>query len=166
MKSFALPQKETNIVTPQLPIYYIEYQNRRSGLVQMPEAATAGVLRKKVFFKFHKINRKLLCQSKHLWILQNNSGRLLLKADITIMKREIQIVFAVQSWMQYLLLRLKFQSAREASHYPVLWVSSRLLVTCISLIYLIDEFFFWFLVQLNKTKRLGEYKVLSFCFWC
>ena len=31
--------------------------------------------------------------------------------------------------------------------------------------HLIDEYPFWFLVQLNETRRLGEYKVLSFCFW-
>ena len=36
---------------PQLLIYYIQYENRKSRLEQMPEAATWGVLRKKVFFK-------------------------------------------------------------------------------------------------------------------
>ena len=36
---------------PQLPIYYIQYYNRKSQLVQLPETTTAGVLRKKVFFK-------------------------------------------------------------------------------------------------------------------
>ena len=37
--------------------------------MQMPEAATVGVLRKKVFFKIRKIHRKLLCQRKHLsWV--------------------------------------------------------------------------------------------------
>ena len=43
--------KKLNIFTPQLPIYYIQYQNRRSRSAQMPEAVTVGVLRKKVFFK-------------------------------------------------------------------------------------------------------------------
>ena len=38
--------------------------------------------------------------------------------------------------------------------------------TRLSLIYLLDEFFFLFLVQLNEWRRLGESKVLSFYFWC
>ena len=33
--------------------------------MQMPEAATVGVLRKKVFFKIRKSHRKLRCQRKH-----------------------------------------------------------------------------------------------------
>ena len=40
-------------------------------LVQMPEAATVGVLRKRVFFKISQNSRKFLCQRKHLWILEN-----------------------------------------------------------------------------------------------
>ena len=35
----------------------------------------------------------------------------------------------------------------------------------LSLTYLVDEFFFLFLVQLNKMKTVGESEVLSFCFW-
>ena len=46
----------------------------------------------------------------------------------------------------------------------LLWTSAQLLVTCISLIYLIEEFFSWFQASLDKTRRLGGYKVLSFCF--
>ena len=32
---------------PQLLVYYIQYSNRKSRLVQMPEVATGSVLRKK-----------------------------------------------------------------------------------------------------------------------
>ena len=39
-------------------------------------------------------------------------------------------------------------------------------VTRVSLIYQEVEFFFRFLVQLKVTRRLGESKVLSFCFQC
>ena len=45
-------------------------------------------------------------------------------------------------------------------------LTARLLVTRVNVIYLVDEFFFLFLVQLNEMRALGEYKVLSFCFWC
>ena len=38
-------------------------------------------------------------------------------ADIAKMKQEKQIVFVVGRWMQWLLFRLKSQSAREASHH-------------------------------------------------
>ena len=48
MKSFApsFPhhRKKLNIFTPQMLIYYIQYWNRKSRLVQMLEAATGGVL--------------------------------------------------------------------------------------------------------------------------
>ena len=44
-------RKKLNIFTPQQPIYYMYYQNMKSRLVQILEAATASVLRKKVFFK-------------------------------------------------------------------------------------------------------------------
>ena len=40
-------RKQLNIFTPHLLIYYIQYQNRKSRLVQMPEAATGGVLQKR-----------------------------------------------------------------------------------------------------------------------
>ena len=33
-------KRKLNIFTPQLLIYYIQYENRKSGLEQMPEAAT------------------------------------------------------------------------------------------------------------------------------
>ena len=164
--------------TPQLPMYYMQQQNRRSRLVQMPEATTVSVLRKMVFFKISQNSLETSVPEEtpvnfakflRTPFLQSNSGRLLLKADTAITKREIQIVFIVKSQIQCLLLRLLLPRARGKNlTIQFLWASSQLLVTRISLIYpyLIDEFFFWFLVQLNEARRLGEYKVLSFCFWC
>ena len=93
----------------------------------MPEAATGGVLRKNVLFKISQNSQETpvpevtsvnFVKFLRILFLQNNSGRLLLKADITITKREIQIVVVVESWMQSLLLRLKSQSEREESHHP------------------------------------------------
>ena len=64
----------------------------------MPEAATAGALRKKVFFKISQNLQEIpvpeetpLNSAKFLRtpFLQKNSGRLLLKADIAITKREM-----------------------------------------------------------------------------
>ena len=37
-------RKKLNIFMPQMSTYYIQYLNRKSRLVQMPEAATGGVL--------------------------------------------------------------------------------------------------------------------------
>ena len=95
--------------------------------MQMPEAGTVGVLRKKVFFKSLQNSHETpvpvetpvnFAQFLRTPFLPNNSGRLLLKADIAITKREIEIVFVLESWMQCLLLRLKSQSSREESHHP------------------------------------------------
>ena len=64
----------------------------------MPEAATVGVLRKKIFFKISQNSRETpvpeetpvnFAKFLRIPFLQNNSGRLLLKADIAITKREI-----------------------------------------------------------------------------
>ena len=41
-----------------------------------------------------------------------------------------------------------------------------LLVTRVSLIYLVDEFFYLLLMQLNEPRRLGESKVPPSGFWC
>ena len=51
----------------------------------------------------------------------------------------------------------------------LLWATSQLLVTCVSLIYLVDEFFiFLFLMLLKEMKTHGESKISSscFCVWC
>ena len=64
----------------------------------MPEAVTGGVLRKKVFFKMSQNSEKTSVPEERpanfakflrTPFLQNNSGRLLLKADIAITKGEI-----------------------------------------------------------------------------
>ena len=66
--------------------------------MQMPEAATVGVLRKKLFFKISQNSQETpvpeetpvnFAKFLRTPFLQNNSGRLLLKADIAITKREI-----------------------------------------------------------------------------
>ena len=66
--------------------------------MRMPETATLGVLRKKVFFKISQNSQETpvpeetpvnFAKFLRTPFLQNNSGRLLLKADIAITKREI-----------------------------------------------------------------------------
>ena len=47
----------------------------------------------------------------------------------------------------------------------ILWVTIRLFVTCVTPIYLEDEFTFLFLVLLNEMRMLGKPNVLSFFFW-
>ena len=77
-----------NILTPQLQIYYIQYQNRKSPLVQMPEATIRGIMWKKVFFKISQNLQEALVPEKTpvnlatfsiISFLQNSFGRLLLK---------------------------------------------------------------------------------------
>ena len=58
------------------------------------------------------------------------------------------------------------RARRKHLAIQLLWVSARLLVTRVSLIYLKDEFCFLFLIQPNEQRRLGESKVSSSCFWC
>ena len=91
--------------------------------MQMPEAATADLLQKKVFLKILQNSPEIPVPEETpvtfaTPFLQNNFGRLLLKADIAITKREIKIVFVVGNWMQCLLPRLKSQSMREESQHP------------------------------------------------
>ena len=47
-------------------------------------------------------------------------------SDTAKIKQEKQIVLAVEKWTQYLLLWLKYQSAREASPIQLLWATARL----------------------------------------
>ena len=85
--------------------------------------------------------------------------------DISKTKRDKQIVFVVERCMQCLWLLLKFQSAREASNHPIFMCNS----PTISLIYLVDEFFFLLLVKLNEKRTLEESrksKVLFFFYQC
>ena len=81
-------RKKLNIYTFQLLIYYIQYENVKSQLKQMPEAATLGVLRKKVFFKMSQNSQETpvpeetpvnFAKFLRTPLLQNSSGRLLLK---------------------------------------------------------------------------------------
>ena len=65
-----------------------------------------------------------------------------------------------------LFLRLKSGSAREASDHSAFMGNCQTISHRFSLIYLVDQFFFLFLVQLNKMRMLGASKVLPFCFWC
>ena len=64
-----------------------------------------------------------------------------------------------------LLLRLKFQSARGTFRHSALMGNCPTITRVINLIYLVNEFFFLFLVQLNNMRTLGESKVLSFSFF-
>ena len=54
-----------------------------------------------------------------------------------------------------LLLQVKSRSARGASRHPALWAIARLLVTSVSPIYPLDEFYFLFLLflPLRPTQR-------------
>ena len=81
-------RKKLNIFTFQLLIYYIQYENGKSRLKQMPKAATLGVLRKKVFFKMSQNSQETpvpeetpvnFAKFLRTPLLQNSSGRLLLK---------------------------------------------------------------------------------------
>ena len=65
-----------------------QYENRKSWLEQMPEAATWGVLRTEVFFKMSQNSQETpvpeetpvnFAKFLKTPLLQNNSGRLLLK---------------------------------------------------------------------------------------
>ena len=118
---------ERNIFTPQLLIYYKQYQNRKSRLVQMPEAATGGALRKKVSFKMSQNSQKTPVSEKTPVKLQNFTEHLFYRTtlydcfwnpDIAITKREIYIAFVVEYWMQCFIASAKTQSMREASHHP------------------------------------------------
>ena len=66
--------------------------------MQMPEAAIVGVLRKRFFFKISQNSQEIPVPEEvpvnfrkflRMPFLQNNSGGLLLKADMAITKREI-----------------------------------------------------------------------------
>ena len=73
---------ERNIFTPQLLIYYKQYQNRKSRLVQMPEAATGGALRKKVSFKMSQNSQKTPVPEKTPVKLQNFTEHLFYRTTL------------------------------------------------------------------------------------
>ena len=116
---------------PHLSIYYILYQNRNSRLMQMPEAATGGVLRKKDVLKnFAKLTEKQLCQSLFFnkvtglrkLFLQNNFEQLLLKCGHC--KNEVREIYCLccREVKIMLFLRLKTQGMGEVYHHPALMV--------------------------------------------
>ena len=88
MKSFAPPYKETE--HSRLSCWFITYSIRIENLdwSKSQKQPLEVFCEQKCSLKCRKIHRKLLCQRKDLWILQkflkapllqNNSGRLLLK---------------------------------------------------------------------------------------
>ena len=94
----------------------------------MAEAATGGVLWKKVFLKISQNSQENTCAGVSLLIkLQASSnffyratpGDCFRNADIAKTKQEKKIVFVVERWMQCFLLQLKSQRTREACRYPI-----------------------------------------------
>ena len=79
-------------------------------------------------------------------LLQNNSGRLLLKCGHCKKEaREIECL-CCSDVHAMLIASTKSQSAREPLTIQLLWASVRILVTRVSLICLVDELSFWVLV--------------------
>ena len=147
-KSLSITPKASPTSTPDQCIINVSLHKSTCQKYWYCQTRWKEYCEKRCSLKCHKFDRKLLCQRKHLWIFKNNffynsSGRLLLKCGHC--NNEARDI-VVESWMQCLLLRLKSQSAREASHHPAFMAIWLTIATLISLIYLIDEFFFWFLV--------------------
>ena len=68
-----------------------------------------------------------------------------------------------------LVVSAKFWICGEHLAIKLLWATTRILVTRVSLIYLVDEFFiFSLLVLLKEMRTRGESKISSccFCVWC
>ena len=91
----------------------------------MPEAATGGVLCKRVFSKISENSQENTCARVSVLIKLQASGNRFYRttpdecfwnAYIAKTRREKLIAFVAERWMQCLLLRLKSQSAREACH--------------------------------------------------
>ena len=125
--------------------------------MKIPEVATGGVLRKKVFFKMSQNSQETLVPEEtpvnfatflRTLFSQYSSGRLFLKYGHCNNER-YGLSLLQRAGCNALLLWLKSQSAREASHHPAFMG----ICPTISHMYepyladhLIDEFFFWFLV--------------------
>ena len=162
-------RKKLNMLTAQQPIYYIQHQNRKSELVQMPEAAIGGILRKKVFLKIQQNLQETLVPEKApvnfakflgTAFLQNNSGRLHLKCGHSkneareidcLCYREVDVMLIAST--KTLEREGNISLSNFYGHLPDYQS------ICV------DEFF-WFLVQLKETRRLSKSTVVSFCFWC
>ena len=145
-------RKKLNILTPQLSIYYIQSQDAKARLAQIPEAATVRVLWKKKFFKILQSSQErpvIFAKFLRTPFLLNNSGRLLLKCGHCKNEvREIDCLCCRELDDAYCFGQ---NSRAQGKHVTIqlLWASPQQLVTCISLICPINEFFFWFLVQPN-----------------
>ena len=162
---------------PLLLIYYMQYQNRKSRLGQMASVASGGVLRKKIFFKMSQNSQETpvpeetpvnFAKILRTPFLQCNSGRLLLTSGHCNNER-YRLYLLQRAGCNALLLWPNHQSAREASHHPAfmgIFPTINHMYESYLADHRIDEFFFWFLVQLNEIRSLGEYKVLSFYFLC
>ena len=64
---------------------------------------------------------------------------------------------------------LLFQLKRRTFSHHLLWTTARLLVTSVSLTFLVEEFFiFLFLVLLKEIRTRGGSQISSccFCVWC
>ena len=75
-------RKKLNIFKSQLPMYYIHYWNRKSRLVQIPEAATGGVLWKKVLLKISQKSQKSTCARVSFSIKWQVSGNFLYRTTL------------------------------------------------------------------------------------
>ena len=141
-KVVSLKVWKLKILMLRVPIYYVLEQEVSIGMRAMRKKSKIFMLQLLIYYTLE---------------LEVSIGT---NEDIGKTKREKQIVFVVERWMQCLLLRLKSRSAREASsHAASMGNCPTVSHTC--LVYLSsDEFFFLFLVQLNKMSTLGGSKFL------
>ena len=141
-KVVSLKVWKLKILMLRVPIYYVLEQEVSIGMSAMRKKLKIFMLQLLIYYILE---------------LEVSIGT---NEDIGKTKREKQIVFVVERWMQCLLLRLKSRSAREASsHAASMGNCPTVSHTC--LVYLSsDEFFFLFLVQLNKMSTQGGSKFL------
>ena len=141
-KVVSLKVWKLKILMLRVPIYYVLEQEVSIGMRAMRKKSKIFMLQLLIYYTLE---------------LEVSIGT---NEDIGKTKREKQIVFVVERWMQCLLLRLKSRSAREASsHAASMGNCPTVSHTC--LVYLSsDEFFFLFLVQLNNMSTLGGSKFL------
>ena len=87
----------------------------------MPEAATVGVLRKKVFFKISQNSQEEtsvnFANFLRTLFLQKNSGQLLLNSDIAISEAKDIDCICCRELDAVLISSAKIQSTREESHH-------------------------------------------------
>ena len=131
----------------------------------MPETVTGDGLRKNVFFKMSQNSQETPVPEEFCKIFKNTffTEQFWTTASEMRIWQQRSERFCCRELDAMLISSAKIPK-REESISPSSFMGICPLVTRISLIYLRDEFWFWFLVQLNETRRLGEYKLLSFCF--